>query len=115
MTLGIVDPVVDVQAQVPSSATGPLIPHGPNPVNAKAWLPPVEGGVEVTPWFTISADNYVTMRISQTEEGQGVFTSNPMMFCEELECDWSKVRAVYVDVNRQVTTNVYDTRSNGGI
>src|SRR5687768_8806963 len=64
-------------AQSAGTAARPaVIPHGPNPVNPRPWLQPVEGGVEVTPWFVISADNYITMRISQTEEGQGVMTSN---------------------------------------
>ena len=36
-------------------------------------------------------------------------TSNPMMICEELECDWSKVQAVYADANRHVReNNIYD-------
>ena len=44
-----------------------------------------------------------------------VFTSNAMMFCEELEADWSKMRVVYADPNRQVLTHVYDTRDRGGM
>jgi len=32
--------------------------------------------------------------------GQGTFTSWSKMICEELECDWSKVRAEYASVNR---------------
>jgi isoquinoline 1-oxidoreductase beta subunit len=37
-------------------------------------------------------DDTVTIRIAQTELGQGVWTSNAMMVCEELQCDWTKVR-----------------------
>src|SRR5690242_10363017 len=103
MALTVVDTgevlVADVPAAPNAHSVESLAPlaHGPSPVNPKPWLPPVEGGVEVTPWFVISEDNYITARISQTELGQGVFTSNAMMFCEELEADWTKMRVVYAD------------------
>jgi len=42
----------------------------------------------------------VTVRIAQTELGQGVWTSNAMMVAEELQCDWSKVRPQYASANR---------------
>src|SRR5262249_1893287 len=48
----------------------------------------------------VAPDDTVTIRIAQTELGQGVWTSNAMMVCEELQCDWSKVRPQYASVNR---------------
>ena len=78
-------------------------------INARPWLPPEDGGVEVNPWIVIGPDDRVLIRVNQSEMGQGVLTSNPMMICEELECDWSKVQAVYADPNRHVRqNNVYD-------
>jgi isoquinoline 1-oxidoreductase beta subunit len=78
-------------------------------VSARPWVPPAEGGVEVNPWIVISPDDRVLIRVNQTDLGQGVLTSNPMMICEELECDWSKVQSVYVDPNRHVHEhNLYD-------
>ena len=71
-------------------------------VNAKPWLPPTEGGVEVNPWIVIAPDDRVLIRVNQSELGQGVLTSNPMMICEELECDWSKVESVFADPNRHL-------------
>jgi isoquinoline 1-oxidoreductase beta subunit len=68
-------------------------------INARPWLPPAEGGTEMDPWIVIAPDDRVLIRINQSELGQGVMTSNPMMICEELECDWSKVQAVYSDPN----------------
>ncbi|MFN7309588.1 MAG: twin-arginine translocation signal domain-containing protein, partial [bacterium] len=41
----------------------------------------------------IAPDNSVTMLINQLEFGQGVFTSLAMLFVEELDCDWTRVRA----------------------
>ncbi len=69
-----------------------------NPEGA-AWAvdPAVE---EINAWVVVAPDDTVTIRIAQTELGQGVWTSNAMMVCEELQCDWSKVRPQYASVNR---------------
>ncbi|HXJ00709.1 MAG TPA: molybdopterin cofactor-binding domain-containing protein [Micropepsaceae bacterium] len=78
-------------------------------VNARPWLPPSEGGVEVNPWIVIGPDDRVLIRVNQSELGQGVMTSNPMMICEELECDWSKVQSVYAEPNRHMREHaLYD-------
>jgi isoquinoline 1-oxidoreductase beta subunit len=55
---------------------------------------------EINAWIVISPDDTVTIRIAQTELGQGVWTSNAMMVCEELQCDWGKVRPQYASANR---------------
>ena len=57
---------------------------------------------ELNAWLTIAPDNTVTIRVGQTEMGTGVFTSCPMMVAEELQCDWSKVRAEYASPQRNV-------------
>jgi len=71
-------------------------------INPRPWLPPFEGGIELDPWITISADDRVLIRVNQSELGQGALTSNPMMVCEELGCDWSKVHSVYADPNQSL-------------
>src|SRR5262249_25164222 len=55
---------------------------------------------ELNAWIVISPDDTVTIRIGQTELGQGVWTSNAMMVAEELQCDWNKVRPQYASANR---------------
>jgi isoquinoline 1-oxidoreductase subunit beta len=55
---------------------------------------------ELNAWLTIAPDDTVTIRVGQTEMGTGVFTSCPMMVAEELQCDWSKVRAEYASPQR---------------
>jgi len=57
---------------------------------------------EINAWLTIASDDTVTIRVAQTEMGTGVFTSCPMMVAEELQCDWSKVRAEYASPQRDV-------------
>ena len=61
--------------------------------------------VEVGPWLMIAPDDTVTIRIGQSEMGQGVITSCAKMVAEELECDWAKVRAEYASVNRHFREN----------
>ncbi len=55
---------------------------------------------EINAWIVIEPDDTVIVRIAQTELGQGVWTSNAMMVCEELQCDWSKVQPQYASANR---------------
>jgi isoquinoline 1-oxidoreductase beta subunit len=81
----------------------------------KPWTPPVEGGQEVNAWLIIGSDDTVTIRVAQSEMGQGVFTSMPMIVAEELACDWTKVRAEYASANRSLRQNrVYQRMATGG-
>ena len=50
---------------------------------------------EVTAWVVIQPDDAVVIRVARSEMGQGITTSLPMLVAEELECDWSKVRAEF--------------------
>src|SRR6266487_3000062 len=81
----------------------------------KPWTPPVEGGQEVNAWLIIGSDDSVTIRVAQSEMGQGVFTSMSMIVAEELACDWTKVRAEYASANRSLRQNrVYQRMATGG-
>ena len=94
-----------------------VLPGGANALAAQIdttpWVPTrPAGGTEITPWIVIGADDTIVIRVSQSEMGQQTFTSSALMVCEELECDWSKVKAEYVDVNRHWRENqVYQRMS----
>ena len=68
------------------------------PVGAQTAGAPVELG----PWIEIHPDDTVIIRIGKSEIGQGVFTSNAMMVCEELRCDWKHARPEFVDPRRHM-------------
>jgi isoquinoline 1-oxidoreductase beta subunit len=46
-------------------------------------------------WITIGTDGSVTLLCPCAEMGQGVFTSLPLVLAEELDADWSKVKAEF--------------------
>ncbi|HEX9867376.1 MAG TPA: xanthine dehydrogenase family protein molybdopterin-binding subunit [Candidatus Tectomicrobia bacterium] len=79
------------------------------------WTAPPQGGTEVNAWLVIGSDDTVTIRVAQSEMGEGVFTSMPMLVAEELGCDWQKVRAEYASANRSLRENrVYQRMATGG-
>jgi len=70
---------------------------------------------EVTHWIVIQPDNTVVIRIARSELGQGSFTGLAQLVAEELECDWSKVRPEYADVNDHIRRNrIFGSMSTGG-
>src|SRR5262249_14471377 len=70
-------------------ALGFDFPLGPPPAHAATSAP------EITAWIVIEPDETVIIRIAKSEMGQGSFTALPMLVAEELECDWSKVKAEF--------------------
>src|SRR5215831_12018850 len=95
LALGLVFP------QNPAEAAALAVQIGRNPWEATLR----NGDIEINPWLTVGPDDTVTIRVAQSEMGQGTFTSWSKMIVEELECDWSKVRAEYASVNRHIREN----------
>ena len=76
---------------------------------------PAASVTEVTHWIVIEPDYTVIIRIARSEMGQGSFTGLPMLVAEELECDWSKVKPEYADVNEHVRRNrIFGPMTTGG-
>lgn len=86
------------------------------PILPEPWSPEAAAAAnEVSAWILIEPDDSVVIRFARSEMGQGSFTALPMIVAEELECDWSKVRAEYASANRNVRENeVYRSMSTGG-
>ena len=57
---------------------------------------------EINAWLTIAPDDTVMIRVGQVDLGTGTLTTNAMIVAEELQCDWSKVRAEFASANRDV-------------
>jgi len=75
----------------------------------------VDRAGEINAWLVIDPDDTVTIRVAQSEMGEGVFTSLPMIVADELGADWDNVRAEYADANRSLREDrVYDRMGTGG-
>ncbi|HYM03038.1 MAG TPA: xanthine dehydrogenase family protein molybdopterin-binding subunit [Stellaceae bacterium] len=70
-------------------------------------------GAKVNNWVIIQSDNTIIVRIARSEMGQGSFTALPMLVCEELECDWSKVKGEYASATENLD-NSFGSMSTGG-
>src|SRR5208282_697274 len=70
--------------------------------------------VEVGAWIVIDPDDSVTIRVSKSEMGQGIYTALPMLVAEELGCDWQKVRVEHASATRNLAAQVYGSMGTGG-
>ena len=79
--------------KVSAAAGGALVVGGYLPTLRRAGTATAAAGVfEPNVWVKISADDSVTIMLSQLEMGQGVMTSMPMLVAEELDVDWNKIK-----------------------
>ncbi|HEX7156061.1 MAG TPA: molybdopterin cofactor-binding domain-containing protein, partial [Burkholderiaceae bacterium] len=70
---------------------------------------------ELNAWVVIRPDDTVVLRVARSEMGQGSETGLPMLIAEELQCDWSKVRAEFVPVAEHLRRNrAWGSMSTGG-
>jgi isoquinoline 1-oxidoreductase beta subunit len=70
-------------------------------------------GAHIGNWIVIQPDGTIIIRIARSEMGQGSFTALPMLVCEELECDWSKVKGEYASANENLD-NAFGSMATGG-
>ena len=75
---------------------------------------PADAGPLVNGWLKIAPDNTVTVVVSSSEMGQGVFTSLPMLIAEELEVDWQNVKAEMAPANPIYKNILFDMQATGG-
>ncbi len=65
-------------------------------------------------WIHIRPDDSVTLMVASSEMGQGVMTSLPMLLAEELDADWSKVRAETAPVHSDFNNPLMGGQTTGG-
>ena len=62
-------------------------------------------GLAFSPWASIAPDGTISIMSPAAEMGQGSMTSLPLIFAEELDADWDKVRIVPAPVIEKVFGN----------
>jgi isoquinoline 1-oxidoreductase subunit beta len=65
-------------------------------------------------FLRIAKDGSVTVLVKHLEFGQGVTTSLPMLVAEELECDWSRVRAELAPAGPEYAHTMFGMQMTGG-
>ncbi len=87
----------------------------PASAQAAASTPAANSGAEVGIWAVVHPDDTVVVRIARSEMGQGTFTGLAQLVADEMDADWSKVRAEYVapEVNLQ-NKRAWGDMSTGG-
>ena len=65
-------------------------------------------------WIGITPDDIVTITVSQSEMGQGVYTSIPMIVADELEADWKTVRFRAAPAADEYKNPIWGMQSTGG-
>ena len=78
---------------------------------APAGLKPFE---QPSAFVRIDKDGTVTVTINRLEFGQGVLTALPMCLAEELDADWSKVKAEHGDANPAYVDPAFGMHLTGG-
>lgn len=71
--------------------------------------------IDVNAFVRVAPDNTVTVMIKHLEMGQGVFTGLPTIVAEELDADWSQMRAEHApaDVTRYMNS-AFGMQGTGG-
>ena len=73
--------------------------------NAETGASPAPTGFVPNAFIRIDTNGKTTLIMPQTEMGQGVYTSIPMILAEELDADWSKVTVEAAPPNEKLYAN----------
>ena len=99
-----------------AAATGGLVIGFSLPGGNKIAIAQTPPATNTTPnaFLRIARDGSVTVQVKHLEFGQGVMTSLPMLVAEELDCDWSKVRAEMAPAAPQFAHTMFGMQMTGG-
>jgi len=78
------------------------------PGNGPAKLPAPDAFLRIAP------DDTVTILLSHSEMGQGIWTTLPMLVAEELGCDWQKVRVEHAPAAPAYAHTAFGMQMTGG-
>jgi len=88
---------------VPASGTAGELPLESDP-----------GQFTPSAWLTINSDDSIVIRVGSSEMGQGTLTGIAMLIAEELDADWSRVRAEHAPADEAFTNPILGRQHTGG-
>lgn len=77
--------------------------QGPDPGSVEH----ATGTAELGPFIRIGTDNTVTVVVKHLDKGQGVTTGLPTIVAEELDADWSQMRAEFAPADASRYNNLF--------
>lgn len=84
-----------------------LLPMGMGRLAAQAPGPGGPPPVDPNAFVHIATDNSVTVLIKHIEFGQGPFTGLATLVCEEMDADWSQMRAEHAPADQKLYANLF--------
>ena len=90
---------------------GFYLPGGNKVANAQQ---PPKPNTTPNAFLRIARDGAVTVQVKHIEFGQGVMTALPMLVAEELDCDWTKVRAELAPAGAAYAHTMFGMQMTGG-
>ena len=72
-----------------------------------------DSAIKVNAWITIGTDSSISLMVPTAEMGQGTLTALPLILAEELDADWSKVKAEFAPPNPKVYGNPHPLLNGG--
>jgi len=73
-----------------------------------------EGQFTPNAWLTVHSDDSITIRVGSSEMGQGTLTGIAMLIADELDADWSRVRAEHAPADKAFTNPIIGRQHTGG-
>lgn len=70
--------------------------------------------VSLNAWIHIDPDDNVTLMTASSEMGQGTMTALSMILADELEADWTKVKAQFAPVHAEFNNPLMGSQATGG-
>lgn len=87
----------------------------PTGTRVLAAAPTAKKGLEANAFVRVASDNTVTVIIKHLEMGQGVYTGLPTIVAEEMDADWSQMRAETAPANVELYKNLaFGMQGTGG-
>ena len=100
--------------QISAAAGGGLLLGLSLPGLAEAVVEDTSDGFSPNAWIRIDSDGQVTLQVASSEMGQGIMTGIAMILAEELDADWSRVKAEFAPAAPAYFNPMFGRQATGG-